>query len=1050
MVYLDEIVALYHAGNATEHSYRPALKTYLEHLLDGITATNEPKRQKCGAPDYIISKNMRGTSIDIGYIEAKAIGVDLDKTEKSEQLVRYLLSLDNMILTDYIDFRFFTEGVKVAEIAIARLEKGKLIPLPENLAQLETLLHDFASFQGQTIKSAKTLAGMMARKARLMQEVFTKALLREEKHALQDQLAAFRHILIHDMDAAEFSDVYAQTITYGLFTARLHDENLATFSRREALELIPMSNPFLRKLFQYVALELDDSVAWIVDALCEVFRATNIPDILADFGKQSGRNDPIVHFYETFLAEYNPDLRKNRGVWYTPEPVVNFIIRAVDDCLKTHFNLPMGIADNSKVKIKAEVIDNKAKKGISLIEKEVHKVQLLDVATGTGTFISEVIKQIYYDHFKQQQGMWSNYVEEHLLPRLHGFEILMTSYAMCHIKIDMLLHELNYVPGNPKKQPRLGVYLTNSLEEAHPDAQTLFASWLAAEANEANAIKRDMPVMVAFGNPPYNVSTQNKGEWIYNLIADYKKDLNEKKINLDDDYIKFIRYAEHYIEKTGYGIVGMITNNSFLDGVTHRQMRKHLLETFDTIYIYDLHGSAKKKETAPDGSQDKNVFDIQQGVSISIFIKHNPKNSGKKALAEVYHSEIYGTRQSKFTALWANNLRNTGFKKLKYSEPYYFFVPKDFSGTRKYDKGFSITDLMTVNASGIETQRDKLAIQFTSKDILAIKEDLISLSDADFAKKYDVKNGRDWTISGARNDVLKEKSELISINYRPFDDRKTLYSGVSKGFIAYPRNNVSRHLLVNNLALIVCGQQSSSDFQHIFITNKPSERCAISLQTKEVGYCFPLYLYPTDDEQLSLDKQKRTPNFDPKIIAQIAKKLSLPFVSDHEDEKADSKTAFSPLDLLDYMYSVLHSPSYRKTYREFLKIDFPRVPYPENADSFWQLVALGREIRLLHLLESPKLAQFITRYPISGDNKVEKPEYKDGKVYINHTQYYDGVPEIIWNFSIGGYQPAQKWLKDRKGRALSFEDLMHYPKMIVALSETDRLMKEIDKLTILP
>ncbi len=1017
MAYLDEIIALHNAGNATEHSYRPALKNYLENLLEGITATNEPKRQKCGAPDYIISKKTRGNNIDIGYIEAKDLGIDLTKTEKSEQLSRYLLSLDNLILTDYIDFRFFKNGEKVAQIAIAQLEKGKIIPLPENLAQLETLLHDFAAFQGQTIKSAKNLAEMMARKARLMKDVFNKALEQEEKNSLHDQLTAFRQILIHDMDALEFADVYAQTITYGLFTARLHDQTLESFSRQEALELIPLSNPFLRKLFQYVALELDEGVAWIVDALCEVFRATNIHDILTDFGKQSGRDDPIVHFYETFLAEYNPDLRKTRGVWYTPEPVVNFIIRAVDDCLKTHFNLPMGIADSSKVKVKTEIIDNSSKKGKRVIEKEVHKVQLLDVATGTGTFISEVIKQIYHGYFQNQQGMWSNYVEEHLLPRLHGFEILMASYAMCHLKIDMLLRELQYVPSNAKKQPRLGVYLTNSLEEAHPDAQTLFASWLAAEANEANAIKRDMPVMVALGNPPYNVSTQNKGAWIQNLIADYKKDLNEKNINsLSDDYIKFIRYAEHYIEKTGYGIVGYISNNSFLDGVTHRQMRKHLLETFDTIYIYDLHGSAKKKETSPDGSPDKNVFEIQQGVSISIFIKHNPKNNGKKTLAEVYHSELYGTRQTKFLALWENNLNDSGFKKLEYSEPYYFFVPKDFSGTKKYDKGFSINNIFPSHVAGIKTHRDSIVINDNLNNLRTNVLQYIGLQE-----KF-------------------EHDKVKQITYRPFDSQLIYYD---TKLVERHRYDKMYHSLFPNFALL-CGRQTKMGAaDQFFISNRISEMKTAESSTG--SYHFPLYLYPTSNHQLSLDgEQKRTPNLDPKIVTQIAKKLALKFIPDHEDPKADGKTAFSPLDLLDYIYAILHSPKYRETYKEFLKIDFPRVPYPENAESFWQLVALGREIRLLHLLESPKLSKFITSYPINGDNIVEKPEYKDGKVYINPQQYFDFVPEIAWNFYIGGYQPAQKWLKDRKSSALSFEDLMHYQKIIVALTETARLMQEID------
>jgi len=1003
MEYLEKISTIYQSGKATEHSYRPALKEYLETLLKDITATNEPKRQKCGAPDYIITRHSRGSDIDIGYIEAKDIGIDLDKTEKDEQLSRYKESLDNLILTDYIDFRFFKEGSKVAEVKIARAEKGKLVFIPENIATLESLLKDFSAFQGQTISSAKTLAVMIARKAKLMQEVFSKALNSQEHNSLQEQLTAFRRILIHDMTSENFADVYAQTITYGLFTARLHSNNNQIFSRSEALHLIPLSNPFLRRLFQYVALELDEGVKWIVDAVCEVLRATDMHEVMQDFGKQSGRNDPIVHFYETFLAEYNPNLRKSRGVWYTPEPVVNFIIRAVDDCLKTYFNLPMGLADSSKIKIKIEApqtSDKRTKSGKALLEKEVHRVQLLDVATGTGTFIAEVIKQIYNGYFLNQQGMWSGYVEEHLLPRLHGFEILMASYAMCHTKIELLLEETGYKPKNPLKQPRLGVYLTNSLEEAHPDAETLFASWLAAEANEASLIKRETPVMVALGNPPYSVSSQNKGEWINNLITDYKTNLNEKNINsLSDDYIKFIRHSEHYIEKNGSGIVAMITNNSFLDGIIHRQMRKHLLETFDTIYIYDLHGSSKKKETAPDGSQDQNVFDIQQGVSIGIFIKHK---IGKKELAEVYHYDSYGKRAAKYNELWQKSLKETDFKKLDYSEPYYFFVPKDFGAIKKYNKGFGLEQLFIKQSMGTASGKDDYFV--------GSKQELINrFSGSDLIKKY---------------------------LFRPFDEKYILYD---KTLLQRARHDLFRHLVAkDNLAMAFTRQTDNPEKINSIITRDIVCRHAVSSQT----YAAPLYL----DIENTLDDKNREPNLEHKIVKQISKKLGLPFVSDHEDKKADGKTAFSPLDLLDYIYAVLHSPTYRETYKEFLKIDFPRIPYPENSEIFWQSIALGKEIRLLHLLESPVLNKFITSYPVTGDDIIDKIFYDNGKVYINKSQYFENIPEIAWNFYIGGYQPAQKWLKDRKGRTLNFDEIIHYQKIIVALSETDRIMKEIDRI----
>ncbi len=386
----------------------------------------------------------------------------------------------------------------------------------------------------------------------------------------------------------------------------------------------------MRKLFGYIAgPDIDDRIKWVVENLSEIFLACNVKEILKNYGKSTKMEDPIIHFYETFLSEYDPKLRKSRGVWYTPQPVVNFIVRAVDDILKTEFDLPQGLADTSKTKIKVntQTPDARSSTGYKQAEIDTHRVQVLDPATGTGTFLAEVVKHIY-KKFQGQQGIWSNYVEKHLIPRLNGFELLMASYAMAHLKLDLLLTETGYKRTSPssghpslKRGERLRVYLTNSLEEHHPDTGTLFANWLSTEANEANHIKRDTPVMCVIGNPPYAVSSTNKNDWIDNLIADYKKDLNEKSYNsLSDDYVKFIRYGQHYIEKNGSGVLAYISNNSFVDGIVFRQMRKHLLECFDKIYILDLHGNSKKKETTPNGKKDENVFDIQQGVSINILV----------------------------------------------------------------------------------------------------------------------------------------------------------------------------------------------------------------------------------------------------------------------------------------------------------------------------------------------------------------------------------------------------------------------------------------------
>lgn len=632
--YIDSVAKRYASGISREHSYRADLENLLRAMVTTVEITNEPANvTDCGNPDYVITKG----KIPIGYIEAKDIAKDLNSKSYKEQFGRYRNALDNLIITDYLWFQFFQNGEMVHEIRIGEIVDGKVKALPENYDKFDNLIQDFCSFVSQTIKSSKKLAELMAAKARLLQNILEQAVDSDEQTqantSLKAQYETFKDILIHDLEPKGFADIYAQTLAYGMFAARLNDDTIDTFSRQEAAELIPKSNPFLRKLFGYVAgPDIDERIKPTVENLAEVFRHTNVEELLKNFGKSTQTNDPIIHFYETFLAEYDPKLRKARGVWYTPEPVVSFIVRAVDDILKSEFGLKQGLADTSKTKIKIEV-QGKTQ------EQEVHRVQILDPATGTGTFLAEVVKYIYNTNFKQMQGMWSSYVDEHLIPRLNGFELLMASYAMAHLKLSMLLTETGYknysppiagVPnevrrGGPKagdSDQRLNIYLTNSLEEHHKDTGTIFSSWLSQESNEANRIKRDVPVMCVIGNPPYSVSSSNKGEWIEGLIADYKKNLNEKSYNsLSDDYVKFIRYGEHFINKNGEGILAYISNNSFLDGIVFKRMREHLMKTFEKIYILDLHGNAKKKETAPDGGKDENVFDIMQGVSINIFVK---------------------------------------------------------------------------------------------------------------------------------------------------------------------------------------------------------------------------------------------------------------------------------------------------------------------------------------------------------------------------------------------------------------------------------------------
>jgi predicted helicase len=1069
--YIESLNQRYKLGNATEHTFRGDLQLLLESLLPDVRATNEPKRQKCGAPDYILTKN----DIPVGFIEAKDIGdKDLEGKNKSgnkEQFERYKSSLNNLIFTDYLDFHIYQDGNFIIKIAVAEVIGNEIKPIPKNFEIFTHLIKDFTTHTGQTIKSSKKLAEMMAGKARLLSDVIEKSLTSDETHeedsTLKEQMKAFKDILIHDITSKGFADVYAQTIAYGMFAARLYDPTLENFSRQEAAELIPKSNPFLRKLFGYIAgPDIDDRIKWIVDNLAEIFLACNVEEILKNYGESTKMEDPIIHFYENFLAEYDPKLRKARGVWYTPAPVVNFIVRAVDDILKTEFDLPNGLADSSKTKVtvNTQTPDKRSSTGYKQIEKEFHKVQILDPATGTGTFLAEVIKHVN-KKFKGQEGIWSSYVENDLIPRLNGFELLMASYAMAHLQLHLLLKETGL---KGTKNQRTKIYLTNSLEQYHPDTGTLFANWLSSEANEANHIKRDSPVMCIIGNPPYSGISSNNGKWISDLIEDYKyvdgEHFKERKHWLNDDYVKFIRYGQHFVEKNSSGILAFINPHGFLDNPTFRGMRWNLLKTYDKIYTIDLHGNTKKKEVCPDGSLDQNVFDIMQGVAITIFVKTGKKKSN--VLGEVFHYDLYGKRNLKYDFLLKNNLGSLNFEKLKPQKPFLFFVPKNNEGKESYDAGFGIDELFPVNVTGIVTARDSVVIDMNENELLNRINKFTDTQHTDdeirnwlFPNKkegkYLIGDSRGWKLAEARNKIQDNdhKSIIKDIDYRPFDTRKIYYSA---DMVDWGREKYMQHIVDNKNYAFVTARQSTTESWSLAQISKNMIDNRYHFSYKGIPTEFPLYLYTKIDGQQIIEKElKRKPNLNQKIVNEVAIKLDSSFTN----EKEDAKKTFAPIDILDYIYAVLHSPTYREKYKEFLKIDFPRVPYPKDEKTFWELVKLGKEVREIHLLDSPKVEDYITSYPIGGSNtittKIAKKDWEIfdeqnqlGRIWINEEQYFDSVPLIAWEFYIGGYQPAQKWLKDRKGRELKVEDILHYQKIIVALSETSRMMQEIDTIEI--
>ena len=985
--YIAELNKLYATGVAREHAYRVPLQNLMTALLPkGYTIVNEPARIACGAPDYII---LHG-DVPMAFMEAKDLNDrDLDgNREHREQFERYKNSLNSIVFTDYLDFHLYIGGEFQDAVRLAEIRGNKIVVNEANEEPFLQMVSRLVNSQPQKITSPVKLAKVMASKARMLAQVIEKALDNDPDGTteLAQQMKVFKDLLIHDLNNKTFADIYAQTIAYGLFSARLNDPTPEDFSRMEANTLIPKSNPFLRKIFNDIAgFNIDSRIEWIVDDLVEAFRVTDMDTVMKDFGEATKRNDPMMHFYEDFLGQYDPQTKAQRGVYYTPQPVVDFIVRAVDDILKRDFNLPMGLADNSM--IDHEVVNDQysGKKGESkTLKKRMHRVQILDPATGTGTFLATVIRQIHAN-MEGQWGAWGSYVEQHLLPRLNGFELMMASYTIAHLKLNMVLRETGFTQQSDK---RLRVYLTNSLEEHNVDTGTLFSAAISQESNEASRIKRDCPVMVMIGNPPYSGESSNKGKWITELMKSYKKEpggilalqeRNSKWIN--DDYCKFLRLAQNYIDRNKTGIVAFINNNGFIDNPTFRGMRWSLMKSFDRIYILNLHGNSMKHEVCADGSPDENVFDIMVGTSINVCVKTGEKPMDE--LSEVYYCDLMGIRQMKYDWLTQHNFNDAGYKKINPSAPHYLFVPQNNDLLDEYSQGFLVSDLMKTNSMGVTTGDDKNLIGYCHNDLVDLG-----------------------------------KSECIrDIAYRPFDSRFVYYDIKRLARARWPFMEL---LTKGNIGLVLIRINSKDDGLCVYVVNRITDKTILS--SKDNANVFPLYLYSSDGEV-------RVPNLDKAICSKI---------------NAAVGEEISPEDLFDYIYAVLHSPSYRAKYKEFLKIDFPRIPYPKNAEEYHRLVAIGEQLRKLHLMEDvppTKHAQFNN----PGSNIVDKPEYKGGSVWINKEQCFEDVPETAWNFFIGGYQPAQKWLKDRKGHTLTFDDIAHYRKIITVLLETDRLMKEIDE-----
>jgi hypothetical protein len=1026
--YLSEIAKYFEDENSSEHSYRTSFQNYLATIFpetEGYFIQQDQRAINGNKPDYIVLKS----KVPLLYIEVKKVGEDLNKIENSNQADRYF-GYTNLIISDYVEFRFFRNGQRYDDtisLGDVQVKARAVSPKPENAERLVRTMQDFIQSQKEPIKSGKHLAKIMGGKSQRIRDNVIAFLQTEgtDKDELIRMRKFIKEHLIENFTDEDFADMYAQTLVYGLFAARYNDETLDDFSRQEARDLVPATNPFLKSFFDHISgTSFPRRLELIVNELCEVFTHADVKALMEDyfkttnlFGADHESPDPVIHFYEDFLREYDPSKKMEMGVFYTPLPVVRFIIRGIDELLKREFGIAKGLADNEKITVTKSVIDERGK--TIKDTREIHRVQMLDVAVGTGTFLNETVNHIHESQ-KANQGRWNAYVEDDLLPRLHGFELMMASYTIAHLKLAMTLKK----SGVQKFGKRLGVYLSNTLDDAHdiPLTSSLFGvvDSIAQESRLASEVKNDTPIMVVMGNPPYSGISQNKhytDNDVYKVEPGGKERLQERKHWLDDDYVKFIRFGESLIEKNGEGVMGMITSHGYIDNTTFRGMRWKLRDTFDAIYVLDLHGNSNKMETAPDGTVDMNVFDIKTGVSIIFGVKKKSLSNDKKSLATVYQADLFGKRAEKFDVLSSASIETVRWNQLP---PEAEVWKIEGEGKLEYEQGISVVELFEKNTTGIVTMGDAFIVDEDKIKLVNRVNDFLenSIQDFDLQTKYGLgKNYAKWIVDN-KNSIHNDTSKVVPLAYRPFDIRYTYFDNK---LVWRPRTNVMKHFIMgDNVGLVFRRQQPTDKDFYIFSSKFVISDGFIRSDNKGSESIAPLYLYENGD---------KVPNLNKEIVEKIE----------------DVVGQITPEDLFDYVYATLHSPTYRTKYGEFLKNDFPRVPYPSNKEDFWKLVPLGTRLRNLHLLAVPEVSSSNTSFPVAGSDIVASPIFKKQRVYINDEQFWEGVSEQVWNFFIGGYQPAQKYLKDRKGKKLSSAEFENYEKMIVSISETIKIMEKVDE-----
>jgi Type ISP C-terminal specificity domain len=1032
--FLNDIQDLMNQGDAREESYYIHLDSLIryftkENKIKNIDITILPKKTEAGNPDFRV---WDGSNHITGYIEAKDPSItNLDRIEESEQLRRYRDTFPNIILTNFYEFRLYRDGELIKKTSIGRpviAKKLKTTPPVENETEFNDLFNTFFSFSLPHVRNSKSLALELAKRTRFLRDEVISIEIADEarkgKKAILGFYEAFKKYLIGTLTEKSFADLYSQTITYGLFAARTRSTN--GFNRELAFKYIPNTIGILRDVFRFISLEEPPKpLQIIVDDIAEVLSVTNVKKILQDYYREGKGKDPIIHFYETFLSEYDPSIREKRGVYYTPEPVVGYIVRSIHKILKTHFNIADGLAGEN--------------------------VTLLDPAGGTLTFPAEALKLAVKEYTdKYGSGGKNNLIKNQILQNFYAFEVMMAPYAIGHIKMSFLFEELGYMLADDE---RFKLYLTNTLEmEDLAQIQIPGLSSLSEESHLAGKVKKEQPLLVILGNPPYSGISSNINDWTEKLLkrtidgatSYYEVDgkpLGEKKVWLQDDYVKFLRFAQWKIHKAGFGIVGMITNHSYLDNPTFRGMRQSLMNTFNEIYILDLHGNSLKKEISPDGSKDENVFDIRQGTAIALFIKQKNKRGSK-----VFHANQYGLREVKYNWLDSNDFQEGNYFKLIPESPWYFFIPRDTDKIKGYLEWKAINEIFPVNVTGIVTARDGLAIDFT-KDSLLNKIMIFrnrNVDDKTIEQAYGVKDNYQWKISEQR-EIFRKISDwennFDEILFRPFDIRHIYYQ---ENIVFRTRREVMRHMQGTNVALII-PRQFKEGFG-AFITKNIIGHKTVSAY--DINYLLPLYLYKEKiskkshiqtmilfEPEAKYDSKERIPNIDKTFYEKLSKTY---------------KKKLTPEEIQYYIYAVFYSNIYRIKYAEFLKIDFPRIPFTADYKVFCKMAGYGNQLGKLHLLDEElfKRVSLIAKFQgEGGNNKVEKVVYNEteNRIYINSNKYFEGVLSEVWNYQIGGYQVLRRYLDDRRKAGKDIGDGKYYNNIITAISKTIDLQKQIDK-----